>query len=95
MPSSATPLFYTYQNSDGIVKSAVTNKRNENGGLGQVIVPVLPLQSGINVNTSGNSPTLPTNSSASRSLGEIFNMQNISGIQNSGQIVETLLLIYR
>ena len=98
--SSHQPVFYTYQTNDGLVNSAVPSKvidsanNSNNYGLGQVMLsPVSPVQKNINiVKQNGNSPTVPMvniqteNCSAVRSLGDVFNVQQVSAINNPGSL---------
>ena len=88
--NSNPPVFYVYQSAEAIVNSpsgTTTANDSQNFGnnpqLGQVLLaPVLPVQ-------NSSSPMIQTvnmrenKTGASRSLGEVFNMQNMS----AGQIV--------
>ena len=93
------PVF-VYQNAETLSNNSVPNKLVDNtnsaaNAVGQmVLTPVSPVQNPINVHQSGSSSTVPansvhsdSNSNASRSLGEIFNMQNIGSIQTTGSMM--------
>ena len=90
MPIGASnqPVFYTYQTTDGIVNAVISNKLNDNSQV--VLSPVSPVQGSVNIQGNANSPNLqavnicPENKSCARSLGDMFNLQNV----NAGQMVQ-------
>ena len=99
---SNAPVFYTYQNSDGLPNAGNQSKSNETttcatNGLGQVVLsPVSPVQTGINIHQNRGSPTVSirseNKSGVVRPLNELFSMQGLSGIQNSAGIVQSVQL---
>ena len=99
---SSNPVFYTYQSSDNVVKSAISNTANDsvssgNAGIGPVVLsPISPVASGLNLHSSSSSPTLPSvnirvenKPLAPCSLGEVFNIQAVNQIPNPGQMIHS------
>ena len=98
--NSNHPVLYTYQNSDGIINTAMGSGTNGNENtqaisnyLGQMMIS--PVQTGHVNNSNASSPNVPTisiwsdnNSSAARALTEVFNVQTIPSVTNSNPIVQ-------
>ena len=102
--ASNTPVFYTYQNSDGVVNTPVPSHVHNDStnsastGIGQVMIsPVSPVANNLNLHGHSVSPTtIPTVNIASekkivasRSLNELFNIQSVNAVPNAGSIVHS------
>ena len=94
------PVFYTYQTPQaGKLSNSHANETSSsnNSGISQMMLaPVSP--SSLNIQGHGNSPTVPTvniragnKSTASQSLGEIFNMQAVNNVLHTSAVVQSKL----
>ena len=94
--STGGPFFYTYQNTDGIANKSIESNSSANSGIGQVMLSsVSPVQNTVSIH-GNNSPKVPrlnirtdVKSGTARPLGEMFNMQVVSGLPNSGAMVQS------
>ena len=91
--ANAPQVIYMYQNNDA-------NDSTGSTGISQMMLaPVSPVQRGINLQVgNASSPSIPTmnvttekNPCVSRSLGEVFNVQTVGTVQNTGGIVQSSL----